>query len=134
MAFFVPKDIRYQQMFIKAKHVPEGFFERSQDFENFLFVAELPEYWSETNQYGIGRLIKNLGHMENVEAQTEAILLMNKIDVREYTEKSINSIKSFMGKKSRKKLFTEVNFILNSIDCLGIKISSRFTLGSDFYY
>lgn len=112
MAFFIPKDIRTQQMFIPAKQLPKGFFDRPQDFEKFLFVAELPENWSETFQYGMGNLIKNLGRIEDINVQTEGILLSHNIDFREYTEKSVESIQTFMGKRNRKKIFAKVCFIL----------------------
>ena len=59
-ALFSPADSRMPRMMIPAEQLPNGFFDRPQDFLKFVFVARMVD-WQATNQFARGRLERSLG-------------------------------------------------------------------------
>uniref|UniRef100_A0A915MCV9 Ribonuclease II/R domain-containing protein n=1 Tax=Meloidogyne javanica TaxID=6303 RepID=A0A915MCV9_MELJA len=80
---FVPVDSRVPRILIPIKRAPTGFYDRPQDFEKFLYLAQLQE-WEDDCINPRGKLLDNLGKAGDVNAEHLALLLVNGVDVREY--------------------------------------------------
>jgi len=71
-----------KNVFFKRR-APTGFYDRPQDFEKFLYLAQLQE-WEDDCINPRGKLLDNLGKAGDVNAEHLALLLVNGVDVREY--------------------------------------------------
>ncbi|CAK5092233.1 unnamed protein product [Meloidogyne enterolobii] len=85
---FVPVDSRVPRILIPIKRAPTGFYDRPQDFEKFLYLAQLQE-WEDDCINPRGKLLDNLGKAGDVNAEHLALLLVNGVDVREYESSGI---------------------------------------------
>ncbi|KAH7728718.1 RNB-like protein [Aphelenchoides avenae] len=90
-ALFHPADARTPRMLIAASQVPRGFFQRPQDFSNYIFVAKITR-WPITSKYARGKLQKQLGLAGDIEAETEGLLISNEVDTREFSDDALASL------------------------------------------
>ena len=84
-ALFSPIDNRFPRMKIAQKNCPPDFFNRPQDFEEFLFLAKLIQ-WDQIT-YGLGVLEQKLGSDKDIDARTKGILMENAIDFEDFPDK-----------------------------------------------
>ncbi|VDL71916.1 unnamed protein product [Nippostrongylus brasiliensis] len=84
-AKFSPTDSKMPRLMIEAAQLPNGFFDRPQDFSGFLFLARMVE-WTENSVMARGKLEKQLGPVGDIEAETEGLLVTNGVDTREFSD------------------------------------------------
>jgi exoribonuclease R len=116
---------------------PTGFYERPQDFENYIYLGQMDE-WPEDSKMPRAKLLDNLGMAGDVEAEHKALLRVNAVDERDYesfpevleslalpedseewTIDPVRELKNSMFTKKYTQKFAE-----------RIHISTRFSLGS----
>ncbi|XP_063981481.1 DIS3-like exonuclease 2 [Diachasmimorpha longicaudata] len=81
---FHPRDPKFPVMTIDSESLPEEFKERD-SIKKTLFIAKILD-WSAPCQCS-GNILGRIGEAGNLEAETEAILLENGLDVTPYNEK-----------------------------------------------
>ena len=77
-ALFSPIDSRFPRLKIAKSNCPEHFFNRPQDFKEFLYIGKLVQW--DLVPFGVGLLTHNLGSDKDVSVRTKGILLENGID------------------------------------------------------
>lgn len=77
-ALFSPLDSRFPRMKIPQKCCPADFFQRPQEFADFIFIAALDK-WDLVN-FAMGHLTHNLGSDQDINVRTQAILMENGVD------------------------------------------------------
>ncbi|KAI1717993.1 RNB domain-containing protein [Ditylenchus destructor] len=90
-ALFSPNDSRMPRMMIPSEQLPDGFYERPQDYAKYIFVASIVD-WPETAQFARGKLYKHLGMVGDIEAETEGLLIANSVDTREFSRAALDSL------------------------------------------
>lgn len=111
-ALFVPNDVKVPLMLIPAQQLPSGFFKRPQDYAHFLFVAEVQSEWRADHQLARGNLLKQLGRVGDIEAETEGILMANNIDTREFPDELLDSLPATVtGAEGRWRICNQVGGI-----------------------
>ncbi|KAL7071884.1 hypothetical protein ACQ4LE_009010 [Meloidogyne hapla] len=104
---FVPSDSRVPRILIPIKRAPTGFYDRPQDFEKFIYLAQLQE-WEDDCINPRGKLLDNLGKAGDVEPEHKALLRINYVDERIY--------------ESDHKVMEELNKHLNKLGVKSIKL------------
>ncbi|KAF7639866.1 RNB domain-containing protein [Meloidogyne graminicola] len=96
---FLPSDSRVPRILIPIKRAPTGFYSRPQDFEKFLYLAQLTD-WEEDCINPRGKLLDNLGEGGEIGAEHKALLRINYIDEREYEsfKDVIDPLKKYLKK------------------------------------
>lgn len=82
-ALFLPNDSRFPRMRIAMNSCPDQFFNHPQHFAQSLFIAKLEE-WKTDDTFPRGRLEKHLGNAGDIEAESELILLENKVNFDDF--------------------------------------------------
>lgn len=95
-AIFIPNDIRMPRMFIPPEQLPTDFFKRPQDFAKFIYAVELLNNWPADSLFAKGKLLKEIGCIGDINAETEALLMENNIDTSEFPENVYDSLKEFL--------------------------------------
>jgi exoribonuclease R len=85
-------------MLVPSKQVPDGFFQRPQDFSNFLFVATIFK-WDERSKMAQAKLLDCLGKAGDIKAESDAILISTRIDMREFPDEILNSLPIVKGEE-----------------------------------
>ncbi|KAL3108680.1 hypothetical protein niasHT_019201 [Heterodera trifolii] len=82
---FSPTDSRIPRLLIPSNNAPMGFYDRPQDFERFIYLAELVQ-WRVDSRLAVGKLLDKLGLAGDIEAEHKGLLLVNGVDLRDYDE------------------------------------------------
>ncbi|KAK8762220.1 hypothetical protein V5799_026513, partial [Amblyomma americanum] len=88
---FSPRDSRFPRLMIPSQECPPGFFERTADFANTLFLAEMTK-WLPDSTFAQGRLIRLLGTAGSLEVETSAILESYGIDHEDFAPDILNDL------------------------------------------
>lgn len=91
MALFHPSDGRMPRMKIPSDQLPDGFFERPQDFSKYIFVARISK-WPVISRFAQGKLQRQLGLVGDIEAETEGMLITNEVDTREFSKAALRCL------------------------------------------
>lgn len=83
-ALFSPSDYRLPRMKIPMRMCPPDFFHRSQDYSKRIFLGKIVQ-WKEP-KFALGEIVRDVGAIGDVEAETEALLLENGIDYSEFPD------------------------------------------------
>ena len=77
---FNPSDPRVPRIMLPIQWLPEGFLEtyRMYDFQDALFMATVHD-WPVDSALPIGSLTQHLGHVGDIEAESQAILIENEV-------------------------------------------------------
>lgn len=89
-ALFVPTIIQHPQVLIPIGQIPD-FYRSHKTYEAKLVVIEIIE-WREDSKLPIGTYKRILGELGEIEPETEALLMMNKVDYREFSQTVLDSI------------------------------------------
>jgi exoribonuclease R len=84
-------------MLIPFAQLPGGFVQRPQDFSKFLFVAEVHN-WKDNSKMAHAKLFQCLGKTGDVQAESAALLISNKVDTREFPKSIEKSLPLVEGK------------------------------------
>lgn len=84
LALFSPSDYRVPRLKIPMKQCPPDFMARHQDYLSRIFLAKIVE-WNEP-KFAFGELVRDIGLVGDIEAETEALLLENGVDYSEFPE------------------------------------------------
>ncbi|RWS22957.1 DIS3-like exonuclease 2, partial [Leptotrombidium deliense] len=95
-ALFSPNDSKIPRMLIDMKQCPPDFFVHPEHYSQTLFLAKL-EDWSETSMFPKGTLLKSLGNVGQIEAESEIILIENQIDDSEHDAKSCQQFTNLLN-------------------------------------
>lgn len=90
-ALFSPKDSWMPRMLIPSAQFPNGFEQRPQDFSKFLFVATVHK-WEEKSKMAHAKLLDCLGNIGDVKAESDALLISNRVDTREFPAEILKSL------------------------------------------
>uniref|UniRef100_A0A915HL83 Ribonuclease II/R domain-containing protein n=1 Tax=Romanomermis culicivorax TaxID=13658 RepID=A0A915HL83_ROMCU len=82
-ALFSPNDPKMPRLMIPMSECPPQFDTRPQDFERMLYIARLTE-WGESSKFAKGTLVKHLGFMGDIEAETEGMLAEYGVDSSDF--------------------------------------------------
>lgn len=85
-------------MLVPSNQVPDGFFQRPQDFSNFLFVATVFK-WEERSKFAHAKLLDCLGKAGDIKAESDTILITNKVDMREFPDELLKSLPIVKGQE-----------------------------------
>ena len=86
-ALFIPNDSRMPRMRIPMKSCPPDFFHHSQHFSQSLFIAQLDE-WKTTDTFPSGILLKHLGTVGDIEAESEILLTEHGIEFYDFPDEA----------------------------------------------
>lgn len=107
---FAPNDPRIPRILISTESVQKEFFDRPQDFLDYLYVAEILN-WPEESLLPKGKLIRHLGESGNVNAEIEGILVSHGIDNKPFTRQEIATLSIPQPKKNRSVVFTIADMV-----------------------
>lgn len=96
---FIPNDIRMPRMLIPFKQLPAEFHKRPQDFAKYIYIAELLDDWPADSNFAKGRLIKEVGCIGDINAETESLLMEKNIDTSEFSDAVYDSLKEFLSEE-----------------------------------
>ncbi|RWS08811.1 DIS3-like exonuclease 2 [Dinothrombium tinctorium] len=97
-ALFSPFDSKIPRLMIPMKECPKNFFQHPDHYSQTLFMAKIEE-WPDNSTFPKGSLVKRLGEVGDVEAETEMILMENDIDYSEHDERLNADIKYLRNKE-----------------------------------
>lgn len=89
-ALFSPSDYRLPRMKIPIRMCPPDFFHRSQDYAKRIFLGKIVT-WKEP-KFALGEIVRDVGGIGDIEAETEALLLENGIDYSEFPDNITESL------------------------------------------
>ncbi|XP_068219818.1 uncharacterized protein Dis3l2 isoform X3 [Palaemon carinicauda] len=84
LALFSPNDYRIPRLKIPMVQCPPDFIVRHQDYLSRIFLAKIVE-WNEP-KFAFGALVRDIGQVGDIEAETEALLMENDVDYSEFPE------------------------------------------------
>ncbi|XP_066958453.1 DIS3-like exonuclease 2 isoform X9 [Macrobrachium rosenbergii] len=84
LALFSPSDYRIPRLKIPMAQCPPDFMARHQDYLSRIFLAKIVE-WNEP-KFAFGALVRDIGQVGDIEAETEALLMENDVDYSEFPE------------------------------------------------
>lgn len=81
-ATFSPRDHRVPRIKIPAFSWPDAFYKNHQQYKNILFLAKITE-WIDP-RYALGLIIETIGRTDDIEVETQALLLEHDLHVSEF--------------------------------------------------
>ena len=91
IVWFKPTDKRVPLIAIPTEQAPKDFVDNHQNYSNTLFVAAIKR-WPITSLHPFGTLIEELGHMGDIEVESEAILRDNNFTNEKFSDTLLASI------------------------------------------
>lgn len=91
-AFFAPSDHRIPRMKVPMRQCPPDFFARHQDYDKRIFLCKIVQ-WKEP-KFALGELVRDVGAIGDVEAETEAMLLEYGVDYAEFPDTVLQDLPS----------------------------------------
>lgn len=88
---FSPRDSRFPRLMVPSQECPPGFFERTADFANTLFLAEMTK-WLPDSTFAQGRLLRLLGPVGSLQVETNAILESYGVDHEDFAPDILNDL------------------------------------------
>lgn len=88
---FSPRDSRFPRLMIPSQECPPGFFERTTDYANTLFLAEMIKWLPDSN-FAQGRLLRLLGPTGSLQVETDAILESYGVDHEDFAPDILNDL------------------------------------------
>ncbi|XP_071522150.1 uncharacterized protein [Panulirus ornatus] len=91
-AFFMPSDHRLPRMKVPMRQCPPDFMVRHQDYLQRIYLCKIVQ-WREP-KFALGELVRDVGAVGDVEAETEAMLLEHGIDYAEFPDTVLQDLPS----------------------------------------
>ncbi|ERS98730.1 hypothetical protein HMPREF1624_05517 [Sporothrix schenckii ATCC 58251] len=96
IVWFKPTDKRVPLIAIPTEQAPRDFVEKHQDYADRIFVACIKR-WPITSLHPFGTLVELLGHMGDVQTETDALLRDNNFASDEFSDAVLRSIHADWG-------------------------------------
>ncbi|KAI8077552.1 hypothetical protein BDF21DRAFT_439053 [Thamnidium elegans] len=91
LAWFKPIDSRAPLIAVQLRYAPKDILTNEEKYKNLLMVCKINRWPIDSNN-PFGIITKELGHIGNIAAETEAVLLDNKIVERPFGQKALNGL------------------------------------------
>lgn len=91
LAWFKPIDSRAPLIAVQLRYAPKDILANEEKYKNLLMVCKITRWPIDSNN-PFGMVTKELGHIGNIAAETEAVLLDNKIIERPFGQKALNGL------------------------------------------
>lgn len=91
LAWFKPIDTRNPIVAIQLKHAPADLLENVEKYKNLLMVAKITR-WPIDSMSPFGSIIRELGHIGNIVAETQAVLEDNAIVEQPFGQKALKGL------------------------------------------
>ncbi|RUS22900.1 hypothetical protein BC937DRAFT_95258 [Endogone sp. FLAS-F59071] len=85
IVWFKPTDKRVPLIAIPIEQAPDGFVQKHEDYTERLFVGSIKR-WPITSLHPFGTLERELGHVGNIDIETQALLADNNVHDVEFSE------------------------------------------------
>lgn len=93
-AAFTPMDKRYPRMIVPLRTCPPDFTSNPARYEKTLFITKLVN-WSPGAQIPLGKIVRILGESGNLETETDAILIENGVNTKDFSPAALRCLKKF---------------------------------------
>ncbi|KAI9249337.1 hypothetical protein EDC94DRAFT_527806 [Helicostylum pulchrum] len=91
LAWFKPIDSRAPLIAVQLRYAPKDILANEDKYKNLLMVCKITRWPIDSNN-PFGIVTRELGHVGNIAAETEAVLLDNKIIERPFGQKALNGL------------------------------------------
>ncbi|KAI8376769.1 hypothetical protein EDC96DRAFT_436068 [Choanephora cucurbitarum] len=91
VVWFKPIDLRKPLIAIPIRHAPADILENEKKYRNLLMVAKINR-WPIDSLHPFGTVLRELGHIGNIVAETQAILEDNHVVEQPFGQKALNSL------------------------------------------
>ncbi len=93
LAWFKPVDTRSPLIAIQLKNAPADLLKNEEKYKNLLMVAKISR-WPIDSSNPFGTIVRELGHIGNIVAETQAVLMDNNIVEKPFGAKALNGLPS----------------------------------------
>jgi DIS3-like exonuclease 2 len=91
--YFVPMDPKYPNLFVPRASFPEQLTSDPYSAMEQIYVADLSDYWSPRSRLPQGVNLRPVGQSGSIEAETQALLLMNNCAHGAFTEEVLGPLR-----------------------------------------
>lgn len=91
LAWFKPVDPRTPLIAIQLKNAPVDLLKDEEKYKNLLLVAKITR-WPIDSSSPFGTIVRELGHIGNIVAETQAVLADNNIVEKPFGQKALNGL------------------------------------------
>jgi protein SSD1 len=91
LAWFKPVDTRNPVVAIRLKYAPADLIQNEEKYKNLLMVAKITR-WPIDSRHPFGCIVRELGHIGNIVAETQAVLEDNGIVEQPFGQKALKSL------------------------------------------
>ncbi|KAI7906919.1 uncharacterized protein BX663DRAFT_426539 [Cokeromyces recurvatus] len=91
LVWFKPIDKRKPLIAIQLKYAPNDILTNEEKYKRLLMVAKITR-WPIDSMYPFGAVLRELGHIGNIPAETRAILEDNNIDEKAFSKKALKGL------------------------------------------
>lgn len=91
LAWFKPVDPRSPLIAIQLKNAPADLLKNEEKYKNLLMVAKISR-WPIDSSSPFGTIVRELGHIGNIVAETQAVLMDNNIVEKPFGSKALNGL------------------------------------------